>query len=177
MTLSDRLRHALTVRNLSVSDMTSRVDISQAAFYFLLGGTTTPDKVRFSTIYDICKALRISPEWLMYGHGEMDAGRVPGQSHSLRITADIIRDAQAALRSMARIGGHPPSWEADPENLALAINTVIEVGTADGGNVIDLMAKIADTMRKGAGDAVDGGTNGRGDTTAVSSSGNGKPKA
>ena len=171
--MSSRLKQALEFRKLTVSDMMTRLDISKAGLYFILDGTTTPDKVRYSTVYDICKALRISPEWLMFGFGDMEQIRFPPQSQPLRIDADTIAEAQKALASMARISGLPPSWESDPANLALAINTVIEIGSADGGNVVDLMAGIADKIRKGAVNAVDGGTEGNSGPTAVSSDGNG----
>lgn len=174
--MNERLKSAIAARNLTVNDLMERTDISKSGLYFLLDGTTTPDKVRFSTISDICKALKINPEWLMYGFGEMDLLRNIGKSQSLRLDSDTIAEAQKALSSMARVNGLPPSWESDPANLALAINTVIEIGTADGGNVIDLMAGIADKLRKGT-NAVDGGTKGDSDSAALSSNGYGKPKA
>ena len=174
MDIGQRIRQEREALGMTRAELARLADIK----YPTLAGIENGDQAGSTRLHAIAAALGVSISWLESGRGrKLPSIPASSESHSLRITADIIRDAQAALRSMARIGGHPPSWETDPENLALAINTVIEVGTADGGNVIDLMAKIADTMRKGAGNAADGGTNGRGDSTAVSSSGNGKPKA
>lgn len=167
MSMSDRLKSALQARKLAVSDLLDRVEISKAGLYFLLDGTTTPDKVRFSTVSDICKALRISPDWLMHGFGDMEAQR--GQSQTARIDADTIRDAQDALRAIARVQGLPgaevDSWVNDPERLALAIEAVLTVAnTGDRpNNIIDLMAKISDRMRT---DAVVQGTNGNSGSAA-----------
>lgn len=177
MSMSDRLKLALTARNLTVADLMERTEISKAGLYFILDGTTTPDKVRYSTVHDICKAMRISPEWLMSGFGEMMLTKSHLQSQPPRIEPSTIIEAQKALASMARISGMPPSWESNPENLAMAINTVMEIGYADGSNVIDLMAGIADKLRKGAINAVDVGTKGSSDSAVVSSNGHGKPKA
>lgn len=60
MSMSSRLKSAMKARNFTVSDLMERLDISKAGLYFLLDGTTTPDKVRFSTVSEICKAMRKS---------------------------------------------------------------------------------------------------------------------
>jgi DNA-binding Xre family transcriptional regulator len=161
--MSDRLKSAMAARKITVADLLGRTEISKAGLYFILDGTTNPEKVRFQTIHDICKALRISTDWLMFGFGDMDAGRVDLPSQGLRIDADTIRDAQDALRAIAQVQGLPaaemPDWVNDPERLALAIEAVLSVVNTGNGpsNIIDLMAKISERMR---GNAVKQGTDG-----------------
>jgi transcriptional regulator with XRE-family HTH domain len=143
--------------------------------YPTLAGIENGDQVGTTRLHTIAAVLSVNIGWLETGKGQKEP--LPLASQALRIDASTIASAQKALASMARVNGLPPSWETDPEHLALAINTVIEVGTAEGGNVIDLMAGIADRLRKGAVNAVDAGTIGNRDSAAVSSNGHGKPKA
>lgn len=144
----------MAARKITVSDLLARTEISKAGLYFILDGTTHPEKVRFQTIHDICKALRISPDWLMFGFGDMETGRIGLP----RIEADTIRDAQDALRAIAQIQGlqaaETEEWANDPERLAMAIDCVLTVKAEipAGGNIIDLMAKIADRIRRSGAD-------------------------
>jgi DNA-binding Xre family transcriptional regulator len=178
--MSDRLKSAIAARKLTVNDLMERTDISKSGLYFILDGTTNPDKVRFSTVSDICKALRINTDWLMHGFGDMEAGRLP-QSQSVRIDADTIADAQDALKAVAKVNGVPPGelseWVNDPYRLALAIDAVQMVkasGQDIGNNIIDLMAKIAERMRSGGKDAVESIPNAKGGKVAVKATGKGK---
>ena len=160
MNLSDRLRRAMEIRGLAVSDLLSRVGVSKSSLYFLLDGTTRADKVRYVTVADISKALKISPEWLVYGSGSMDA-----VSQSVQLDADTIEDAQQALSAVARIQGlsqtKAQAFISIPSNLAVAINAVLEVASGGGtgdGRIIDFMARIADKMRTGSIDETQRGT-------------------
>lgn len=71
--MKDRLAKAMEVRGVSARDIYSRKILSKAGIYFLLDGTTTPEKVRDLTISALCSYLRINPEWLRHGKGAMDA--------------------------------------------------------------------------------------------------------
>lgn len=160
MNLSDRLRRAMEIRGLAVSDLLSRVGVSKSSLYFLLDGTTRADKVRYVTVADISKAPKISPEWLVYGSGSMDA-----VSQSVQLDADTIEDAQQALSAVARIQGlsqtKAQAFIGSPSNLAVAINAVLEVASGGGsgeGRIIDFMARIADKMRTGSIDETQRGT-------------------
>lgn len=73
-TFPDRLRRALALRNKSVADLIRETKLSKAAVYFILDGTTKPEKVRDSTISKICSALSISREWLLRGRGPVEGG-------------------------------------------------------------------------------------------------------
>lgn len=160
MNLSNRLRRAMEIRGLAVSDLLSKVGVSKSSLYFLLDGTTKADKVRYVTVSDVCKALRISPEWLVYGNGSMEP-----VSQAVQLDADTIEDAQQALTAVARIQGLSPgkaqSFIYSPSNLAVAINAVLEVASGGGtgdGRIIDFMARIADKMRTGSFDETQRGT-------------------
>lgn len=157
MSLSDRLKSAMAARKITVADLLERTEISKAGLYFILDGTTHPEKVRFQTIHGICKALQISPDWLVFGFGDMETGRGGLPSQGLRIDSDTVRGAQVALRAIAQVQGLPaaeiPDWVNDPERLAMAIDCVLTVKAeiSTGGNIIDLMAKIADRIRQSGG--------------------------
>lgn len=160
MSLSDRLRRAMELRGIVVSDLLSKVGVTKSSLYFLLDGTTKADKVRYVTVSDICKALKINPEWLVFGTGCMEA-----MSQSVQLDADTIDDAQQALSAVARIQGlsqgKVQSFVGDPSNLAVAINAVLEVSSGHGtgdGRIIDFMARIADKMRTGSIDETQLGT-------------------
>lgn len=166
--MPSRLKEAMQLRKLTVADLVSRTGMSKAALYFLLDGTSAPEGVKYSTVQGLCRALRISPEWLMTGVGGMEPQRA---SQAVGIDADTIRDAQEALAAIARIQGvaaaNRAEWVNEAERLALAINTVLSVQSeATQSNVIDLMARIAARMRSGEGNAVKQGTDGKGSSTA-----------
>jgi phage repressor protein C with HTH and peptisase S24 domain len=71
-TMKERLRHALKARGLTPVELIAKTGLSKGTVYFLLDGTTGQEKVRAETIARICKALRISKDWLLHGRGDMD---------------------------------------------------------------------------------------------------------
>lgn len=70
-TFADRIQKALEARNMKPSDLIRQKVLSKAGVYFLLDGTTTPEKVRETTVAKLCKTLHVSREWLMEGRGDM----------------------------------------------------------------------------------------------------------
>ena len=72
-TMANRLAKALELRGMTAADLIKSTGLSRAGVYFLLDGTTTPEKVRASTLDDICKAMKLSLNWLLNGKGPMDA--------------------------------------------------------------------------------------------------------
>lgn len=152
MDMHSRLKKAMQLRKLTVADLAPRIGISKAALYFMLDGTSGPDGVRYSTVQGLCRALRIRPEWLMSGLGAMESADA---SHPAEIDADTIRYAQEALRAIAQIGGIKQGILSeqimDPEKMAIAVNTVLEVKLGQNANTInfiDLISKIAEKIRE-----------------------------
>lgn len=71
--MKDRLAKAMEARGVTPRDVYSRKILSKAGIYFLLDGTTTPEKVRDSTIAALCAFLKINRSWLLTGKGSMEA--------------------------------------------------------------------------------------------------------
>jgi phage repressor protein C with HTH and peptisase S24 domain len=92
MTMGKRLKLALESRNLRPAELISRTGLSKATIYFLLDDTTSPDKVRDSTIKKLCRVLRVSSEWLTHGRGDMDE---PAAAQDAEQWEDVVGYAQA----------------------------------------------------------------------------------
>lgn len=93
MTMGQRLREALKVRNLRPADLIVRTGLSKATIYFLLDDTTSSEKVRDSTIKKVCRVLRVSSDWLTQGRGSMDDASAPQRDEEE--WDDIVGYAQA----------------------------------------------------------------------------------
>lgn len=80
-TMGERLRRAMSIREVSVKDIVDAGVMSRANVYLILNGTTQPDKIRDDTVEELCRFLRINRKWLKTGKGpiEGDEGRTePG---------------------------------------------------------------------------------------------------
>lgn len=71
-TFSQRLQRALTLRGMKPADLVARKVLSKAGIYFLLDGTTKPEKIREETVTKLCKALSVNREWLLHGKGPIE---------------------------------------------------------------------------------------------------------
>lgn len=83
----------MRARQMAAADLIRMKVLSKAGVYFLLDGTTKPEKVRDSTIEKLCKALRINRDWLMAGKGDREAKPAPDPPSDWR---DVLGFAQAA---------------------------------------------------------------------------------
>lgn len=90
-TLPERLRRALALRSKTVADLIRDTKLSKAAVYFILDGTTQPDKIRDATVNKLCRALGVSRDWLLQGKGPIE-GAVGADDDNW---ADVLGYAQA----------------------------------------------------------------------------------
>lgn len=90
-TMGERLAAALRLRGMTPPDLIKQTGLSKAGVYFILDGTTRPDKVRSDTVTRICRVLGISRDWLQYGRGPIDAVETSEPDWS-----DVAGYAQAA---------------------------------------------------------------------------------
>lgn len=77
-TMAERVKRALEVRGMTPSDLIARKVLSKAGIYFILDGTTKPEKIRATTLEKLSRALSVTTEWLQHGRGPMD----PVQTHT-----------------------------------------------------------------------------------------------
>lgn len=66
----------MTRRGITVEDLAARKVLSRAGVYQWLNDTVKPDKVRAETVDKLCKALSVSPSWLLDGRGPMSPNAV-----------------------------------------------------------------------------------------------------
>lgn len=91
-TMAGRLKRALALRDMTPAELVARKVMSKAGIYFILDGTTKPDKVRADTVAKLSKALRISREWLVTGKGSIEG---PDQDEQQEDWADVRGYGQA----------------------------------------------------------------------------------
>lgn len=90
--MAGRLKRALALRDMTPAELVARKVMSKAGIYFILDGTTKPDKVRADTVAKLSKALRISREWLVTGKGSIEG---PDQDEQQEDWADVRGYGQA----------------------------------------------------------------------------------
>lgn len=73
-TMAERIKRALSLREMTPGDLIAAKVLSKAGVYFLLDGTTKADKVRADTVTKLCKALGVNREWLLHGKGPIEGG-------------------------------------------------------------------------------------------------------
>lgn len=76
--MGERLKRAMTLRDVSVPDLVQAKVMSRANVYLILNGTTTPGKIREETVTALCKYLRINRDWLLHGKGPIEGTPSPG---------------------------------------------------------------------------------------------------
>lgn len=148
-TMGQRLRFALTEREMKPKDLIKATRLSRATIYFVLGGPTKPEKITANTVEKICRALRIRREWLLKGEPPMDSdiGKAQPKStpaatvpdvHELHVAVSLtakalaasIRPAGQALLDSLEESGEPLTEGSFLGELAKAIRA--EVGPAAG---------------------------------------------
>lgn len=156
------------------ADLVRQRVLSKAAVYFWLDDTAKPDKVRADSVAKVCKALRISRDWLLTGRGPMDSDSEPqSQSHAARLEPAMLAESIAALRHVAARRG----WAYDPETHAEATCFAYEMramlpenpSTAD---VIDFAEKVGDRLRQ----AVESGSGQSGTSARTGADDRGEPR-
>lgn len=95
-----RIKEAMLARGLEPADLIRAKVLSKAGIYLLLNDTTTPDKVRSSTVAKLAKALGVNGQWIT-------TGRLPRESN-LTVQPDALTPASQAselgrLSHLARI--------------------------------------------------------------------------
>jgi transcriptional regulator with XRE-family HTH domain len=104
-TMGKRLQHALELRRKTPAALNKQLGGAKGTVYNILNENTTVGKVTFETVWKICAALHIEPEWLVYGEG-----RAPGEASaplalpapSQPVTEDDAPDV-ASMESMQTV--------------------------------------------------------------------------
>ena len=164
-TIGSRLKSERLAKGLSQEELARASGVTKQGISHIESDRTANPLA--STIEPICRRLGLNARWLLDGKPPKYSADLPSQP--LRIDADTIQDAQQALTAISQIQGVPSAdvarWVNDPARLALAIDAVLTIKAQGerGGNIIDLMAKIAERIRQSGGsDAVKQGTAGNG---------------
>lgn len=108
-TMAERLSHALHERHMTPPDLIAathqggRKRLSKATIYFILNGTTKPEKIRAGTVETICRIMRIRREWLLWGAPPMNADNGKTQSQGTQAaTADDLHEVRVAVSLTAK---------------------------------------------------------------------------
>lgn len=136
--MADRLKRALDLRKMTPADLVKAKVMSKAGIYFILDGTTKAETIRASSIAKLCKALKVSPEWLQFGRGPIEGVKAPSEdenwgdilgytqqvglsegveaeeyaeTHKLKFRADSLARKRLNPRNLAVFYGHGDSME------------------------------------------------------------------
>lgn len=71
--LSDRLRVVMSIHELTVAELAAAAGVSKSAMEKYLAGPSSP---RAATIVALCRAFGLSANWLLFGHVDLDGGRI-----------------------------------------------------------------------------------------------------
>lgn len=124
-TMGQRLHKALVARAMEPKDLIDRTGLSRGAVYFILNDTTSPEKVRAETVANICKALRISKDWLLHDRGEMDA------PSAALTTADDWIDVPGYAQAVSMGSGAQAVEYAETHALKFKISSLRRKGLLD----------------------------------------------
>jgi transcriptional regulator with XRE-family HTH domain len=151
---STRLRDAMG--DLQAPTLADRAGVTKQTIYNILDGVTKAEKVRAVTLFDLAKALDVTPQWLLHGKGD----RRPVVSQPARIDGTKLAESIAALRQVAKRRG----WNYDPEThpleteYAYALRCALP-DTPSTADVIDFGERLADRLRQRA-EGTDGQSDG-----------------
>jgi phage repressor protein C with HTH and peptisase S24 domain len=119
-TFAARVSRAMKLRGLTPADLIAQKVLSKAGVYFILDGTTKPDKIRATTIEKLCRALGVSREWLMTGKGPMEPQDAANDPDWKDITASTQGIAAGA-------GAVPDNW-AETHKLKFRQSSLLRKG-------------------------------------------------
>jgi transcriptional regulator with XRE-family HTH domain len=103
MTIGERLRYAMEVRQITQVDLAPKVGVGQSALSNIM--TDSSRKPNAFTLIALCDELRISPHWLLYGDGDPYAWApvtAQDQVELLNIFRALPADAKRSLLATAR---------------------------------------------------------------------------
>lgn len=72
--MGERLKRAMALRKMKVSDLVDAGVMSRANVYLILNGTTKPEMIREETVDKLCQTLRINRRWLLHAKGPVEGG-------------------------------------------------------------------------------------------------------
>jgi DNA-binding Xre family transcriptional regulator len=108
-TMAERLAFALVQRTMTAPDLIAATrqrgmkKLSKATIYFILDGTTKPEKIRAGTVETICRILKIQREWLLWGTPPMDSDTGKAQPKGTQaVTALDLAEIQAVTGLIAQ---------------------------------------------------------------------------
>lgn len=143
-TFANRIATALTARGMKPTDLVRQKVLSKAGVYFLLDGTTKPDKVSAVTVSKLCKALSVDWQWLLHGRGSM--GEAGSASQRARIDPDKLALAIAALRRVAERNGYEYDPQTHPVETIAAYQAALIAGS-DPNAMIDFGSRVAELIQ------------------------------
>lgn len=106
-TMADRIKELLTERKMDARDLIREKIASKAGVYFLLDGTTSAENVRASTVLELARVLRTSPNYIVCGKGPRDSGHADARLDELvRLYEGASDTNQDAMLGVARALTH-----------------------------------------------------------------------
>lgn len=95
MTLGERLRYALEARGMSQTALAASAKVAQPYVSQIMNGVKEPSDRLMESIASV---LKIRPEWLIYGEGQMEA-ELTLEEALARLSADVLADEPDSFRA------------------------------------------------------------------------------
>lgn len=103
LTIGERLRYIMEVREVKQIDLAPKVGVGQSALSNII--TDSSRKPNAYTLIALCEELRISPHWLLYGTGDPFAWAPvtsPEQVELLNVYRSLPAEGKRELLKAAR---------------------------------------------------------------------------
>ena len=112
-TLGERLKHALKVRNVKSQEVADFIGSNRSAVSLWISGRNK--SIRNDYLLKICDYLKISPDWLVSGEGEMD---LPDTKESIENNGNYIKIPEYSISFSAGNGVEPTFEELEDVHAA-----------------------------------------------------------
>ena len=102
-TMAERVQDLLDARQMEPMDLVRAMHVTKATVYFILAGTTGPDKVRAKTVLDMARHLRTTPDYILEGKGPRDLGPIDASlAELMQLYGDAAQAGRDALLNVAK---------------------------------------------------------------------------
>ena len=132
-TLSDRLREAMTDAKITPTELARRANTTVATVGNWLNERVQVEQVKGALLLQMCRALRIEPEWLLFGEGEKSAaarGIAPAIEPSHPVKQPVLTSALQLVGSTLTDSELPMTPEKQAE-LVMLVYDLLEEGVPE----------------------------------------------
>lgn len=128
-TLSARLREAMTDAKITPTELARRANTSVATVGNWLNDRVQVEQVKGALLLQMCRALRIQPEWLLFGDGEKSAttrGPAAAIEPSHPVKQPVLTSAVQLVGSILQESELPMAPEKQAELITLVYDLLEE---------------------------------------------------